>query len=501
MGPLSAPVPAVRRVRRRPARRSSVDAAPSAPAGPLHRPWRPMVGSEHLCHLLCDGPDRRPADRRRPARRAAPGARRAGRRSRCGRTAILCDDLGVYRLGRRRAGARLQRRRPGLRHRCWRWACGRSSSSAFMPRDLARDPTRTVFAYRGDHLAAEGLGPLGATWSATLTAHLVERYGLDEVRDHWCVRGVERGQPVGVLVRHAGRVLAAVRGRPPARSRTSTRASGSAAPARRRSAGSTTSCAVDAPVDFLSTHIYGSPPLDLRPLAGGRPLLWTEWGVTATHGNEINDTVFAATFLLRGMRSAAGRVEALAPWVASDHFEELGRPPRLLHGGFGLLTVGNLAKPKYWALRARPAARRHRAAGDARRRRRRQPGRGVGGPRRRRRRRRAAVERHARPVEVRRRPRAGPAGHRDGRPGCPAREHTLREWRVDAHARRTSRARWRGAGRRRRLAGRGAVGAAGRRGPAGRGGAARGRSRRPPTATVEVVLDLPMPGIAYVELS
>ena len=41
---------------------------------------------------------------------------------------------------------------------------------------------------------------------------------------------------------------------------------------------------------------------------------------------------------------------ALAPWVVSDHFEELGRPPRLLHGGFGLLTVGNLAKPKWWAL-------------------------------------------------------------------------------------------------------------------------------------------------------
>jgi xylan 1,4-beta-xylosidase len=36
--------------------------------------------------------------------------------------------------------------------------------------------------------------------------------------------------------------------------------------------------------------------------------------------------------------------------VASDHFEELGRPPRLEHGGFGLLTVGNLRKPRWWAL-------------------------------------------------------------------------------------------------------------------------------------------------------
>ena len=50
------------------------------------------------------------------------------------------------------------------------------------------------------------------------------------------------------------------------------------------------------------------------------------------------------------MRSAAGRVDALSWWVASDHFEELGRPDSLLHGGFGLLAVGNLRKPRYWAL-------------------------------------------------------------------------------------------------------------------------------------------------------
>jgi xylan 1,4-beta-xylosidase len=38
---------------------------------------------------------------------------------------------------------------------------------------------------------------------------------------------------------------------------------------------------------------------------------------------------------------------ALAYWVVSDH---PGRPPALLHGGFGLLTVGNLRRPRYWAL-------------------------------------------------------------------------------------------------------------------------------------------------------
>ncbi|MFE9657382.1 hypothetical protein [Micromonospora sp. NPDC006431] len=110
-----------------------------------------------------------------------------------------------------------------------------------------------------------------------------------------------------------------------------------------------------APVDFVSTHTYGSPPLDLRPTLRrfGRPdarILWTEWGVTPTHFHPVNDGVFAATFLLTGMRSAAGRVDALSYGVASDHFEELGRPPRLLHGGFGLITVGGIAKPRYHAL-------------------------------------------------------------------------------------------------------------------------------------------------------
>jgi xylan 1,4-beta-xylosidase len=54
--------------------------------------------------------------------------------------------------------------------------------------------------------------------------------------------------------------------------------------------------------------------------------------------------------VLSGLKSVQGRLEALAYWVISDHFEELGRPPRLFHNGFGLLTVGTLRKPRYWAL-------------------------------------------------------------------------------------------------------------------------------------------------------
>ena len=65
------------------------------------------------------------------------------------------------------------------------------------------------------------------------------------------------------------------------------------------------------PLDFLSTHVYGNVPLDLRPVLAsyGRveaPIWWTEWGTTPTHFHQVGDTVFAAAFLLRGMASALG---------------------------------------------------------------------------------------------------------------------------------------------------------------------------------------------------
>ena len=225
----------------------------------------------------------------------------------------------------------------------------------FMPRDLASDPERTVFEYRGV-ISPPKDWDRWADLVRALVAHLLERYGEQVLgwdfevwneanlevfwsgtRDEWmrlydvtarAVKDVDTRLAVGGpssaaagwvddLLEHA-------------------RTSG-------------------APVDFVSTHTYGSAPLDLRPTLQrlGFPdarILWTEWGVTPTHFNRVNDGVSSATFLLSGMRSAAGRVEALSYWVVSDHFEELGRPPRLLHGGFGLISVGGIAKPRYHAL-------------------------------------------------------------------------------------------------------------------------------------------------------
>ncbi|MFI5892188.1 xylan 1,4-beta-xylosidase [Actinoplanes sp. NPDC051513] len=337
IGPLSAPVA------------TSPQAGPAAvtvkvggnPA-PLHRVWQEMVGSEHLSHLLSTdttggrviGEELRDALRRMHDQLGVRTVRAH---------AILGDDLGVY-----RDGAYDFSRVDEVYDTVRELGMTPVVEFGYMPRDLAADPSRTVFAYQGI-ISPPQDWDLWYELIRAFTGHLAARYGIEELRARWRFEVWNEpnlsvfwsGTPAEYWRLYAS-TAAAVKSVDP-----SLVVGG---PATAAVGWIDDQLKVDAPVDFLSTHVYGTLPLDLRPWARGRPILWTEWGVTATHGSAINDSVFAAAFLLQGMRSAAGRVDALAPWVASDHFEELGRPRRLLHGGFGLLTVGNLAKPKFWAL-------------------------------------------------------------------------------------------------------------------------------------------------------
>ena len=136
------------------------------------------------------------------------------------------------------------------------------------------------------------------------------------------------------------------------------------------------------PLDFVTSHTYGNLPVDAQPALRRHgfdksPIWWTEWGVGSTHFGPIHDGVIGAPFVLSGYASVQNRMDALAYWVISDHFEELGRPPSLFHNGFGLLTVGNLRKPRFWAVEAGRGARRRAARRRADRRRRRHSGAGA----------------------------------------------------------------------------------------------------------------------------
>jgi xylan 1,4-beta-xylosidase len=330
-----------------------IDAA--AEVGPVERPWRPIIGSEHLALLL---------------RGAGPGGHHVGDElseafrivrdelgSRMVRAhAIFHDSLGVYRERDGEAVHDFERVDAAL-DRLLETGLRPVVELSFMPRDLASDPKRTVFDYQGIISPPRDLG----RWSdlvAGLVRHLIERFGRDEVRSwafevwnepnlrvFWSADEAAYFDLYDASVRAVRSVDPTLRVGGPA-----TAAVGWVDDLLAHVA------EADVPLDFVTTHTYGLPPLDLRPITArfGRPdlpLWWTEWGVSPTHGSPINDSVWAAPLVCRGMRSAAGRLESLAYWVASDHFVELGEPERLFHGGFGLLTIGNLRKPRFWAIR------------------------------------------------------------------------------------------------------------------------------------------------------
>lgn len=355
-GPLSATASAVPLAAGPLPARARVAVDAGAPPGPLPDVWRRVIGSEHLSLLLWDGPGPGGSDV------AAEFAEALG---------IMRDEIGVAAV--RAHGTFLPETvtvnadgtfdftgLDAVYDRFLGLGLKPVVELSFLPRELCADPDHTVFAY-----GAQVSVP--ADWSRwgdlvrDLTVHLRERYGADEVAgwdfEVWNEANLAvfwNGTQADYLRLYevAARAVKGVDPRIPVGGPSSAAAGWVGALLEHCRAG-------DVPVDFVSTHTYGNAPLDLRPLTRsfaehtGRPeprILWTEWGVTPTHFHRVNDTVFAAPFLLRGMKSALDTTDCLAYWVASDQFEEQGWAPELLHGGFGLLTVGNLRKPRFWAL-------------------------------------------------------------------------------------------------------------------------------------------------------
>ena len=327
----------------------SVDAA--RVVGNLRRVWE-MIGSERLSQLLLDGDQKWIADEFATALRRVHddlGVRRVRAH------AILHDDNDVVRTADDGTVAYDFDRVDAIYDQLLDIGIRPVVELSFMPAALARDPQQTVFTYRGI------ISPPAdwSQWRALITAlaeHLIDRYGIDEVAQ-W---SFEVWNEPNLVVFWTGTVDEYLR-----LYEESARALKAVDP--RLAVGGPSTAAAEwverlaahaenagVPLDFVTSHTYGNLPLDVRPALArhgfeGTPVWWTEWGVGSTHFGPIHDTAFGAPFVLAGYAVAQHHLDALAYWVASDHFEELGRPDRLFHNGFGLLTVGNLAKPRYWA--------------------------------------------------------------------------------------------------------------------------------------------------------
>ncbi|AEG43257.1 GH39 family glycosyl hydrolase [Isoptericola variabilis] len=132
--------------------------------------------------------------------------------------------------------------------------------------------------------------------------------------------------------------------------------------------------AKDVPVDFVSCHAYTTGPAQhvpfgvyqtLRPasslleqfatpsrvLAGspleGKPVHVTEFNSSYRPDNPVHDTAYNAAYLAPVLAGGGDHVDSFAYWTFSDTFEEENIPTSIFHGGFGMLTHRQVRKPTY----------------------------------------------------------------------------------------------------------------------------------------------------------
>jgi xylan 1,4-beta-xylosidase len=128
------------------------------------------------------------------------------------------------------------------------------------------------------------------------------------------------------------------------------------------------------PIDFVSRHAYSSGPAQhvpfgtyqslapssvlLEQFAGPRrqlrdtalaelPVHITEFNSSYRPDNPIHDTAFHAAYLAPVVAAGGDLVDSFSYWTFCDVFEEAGVPTTPFHGGFGLLTHRQIKKPTY----------------------------------------------------------------------------------------------------------------------------------------------------------
>lgn len=83
----------------------------------------------------------------------------------------------------------------------------------------------------------------------------------------------------------------------------------------------------------------------------GLPVYLTEWNLTVSHRNLINDTCFKSCYLVKNLLENYDRLASFGYWSVTDLIGEAQLPDRLFHGGLGMFTVNGIPKAHYYAFR------------------------------------------------------------------------------------------------------------------------------------------------------
>ena len=82
---------------------------------------------------------------------------------------------------------------------------------------------------------------------------------------------------------------------------------------------------------------------------GGLPVYLTEWNLTVSHRNLLNDTCFKSCYLIKNLLENYDALDSFGYWVLTDMIEETQPSHEEFHGGLGLFTRDAIKKPHYYA--------------------------------------------------------------------------------------------------------------------------------------------------------
>ncbi len=213
-----------------------------------------------------------------------------------------------------------------------------------------------------------------------LAAHLVDRYGIDEVSqwyfEVWNEPNIDfwAGEPKQATYERLYDVTAAALKKVNAR----LRVGGPATSAASWIPGFITHAVHGGvPLDFVSTHVYGNDsarqvlgtddPVPVTEMVARAvrkvhdqvhasprpelPIIWSEYNASYKNEPEVTDSVFMGPWLASTIRQCDGLADVLAYWTFSDVFEEQGVVRKPFYGGFGLIAEDGIPKPAFNAFK------------------------------------------------------------------------------------------------------------------------------------------------------
>lgn len=113
-------------------------------------------------------------------------------------------------------------------------------------------------------------------------------------------------------------------------------------------AGLTANCSFKADPDNFKTYIDRVHEIRESTGLGDLPIYLTEFNLTVSHRNLINDTCFSAVWLARNILLNDERLDSFGYWSLTDLIGENQPAEDLFHGGMGMFTRNGIRKPAFY---------------------------------------------------------------------------------------------------------------------------------------------------------